>query len=142
MKTFIDFCKGIASDVDIRTMVEDQNNLPDNEKMNPIMKGTVISSNYFEGEDVPFAVELTKHIIREISQDEFENTDELNDNLSREDQDDLDEVEEVLEDVWNSDIPIGLSCYISEALYKKNLKDLTDDEASIIKVLTIYSMIL
>jgi hypothetical protein len=123
MKTFIDFCKGIASDVDIRTMVEDQNNLPDNEKMNPIIK---------ESADI-IILELQYKISRVDSltlgyiQDAFE---------------DLDEVEEVLEDVWNSDIPIGLSCYISEALYKKELKDLTDDEASIIKVLTIYSMIL
>ena len=123
MKTFIDFCKGIASDVDIRTMVEDQNNLPDNEKMNPIIK---------ESADI-IILELQYKISRVDSltlgyiQDAFE---------------DLDEVEKVLEDVWNSDIPIGLSCYISEALYKKNLKDLTDDEASIIKVLTIYSMIL
>ncbi|SHH13006.1 TPR repeat [Butyrivibrio fibrisolvens DSM 3071] len=66
-------------------------------KKNTIMKGTVISSDYFEGENVPFAVEVTKHIIREISQDEFENTDELNENLSREDQDDLDEVEDLIE---------------------------------------------
>lgn len=123
MKTFINFCKGIASDVDIRTMVEDQNNLPNNEKMNPIIK---------ESADI-IILELQYKISRVNSltlgyiQDAFE---------------DLDEVEEVLEDVWNSDIPIGLSCYISEALYKKKLKDLTDDEASIIKVLTIYSMIL
>ena len=33
-------------------------------KKNTIMKGTVISSDYFEGENVPFAVEVTKHIIR------------------------------------------------------------------------------
>ena len=123
MKTFIEFCKGIASDVDIRTMVEDQNNLPNNEKMNPVIK---------ESADI-IILELQYKISRVNSltlgyiQDAFE---------------DLDEVEEVLEDVWNSDVPIGLSCYISEALYKKNLKDLTDDEASIIKVLTIYSMIL
>lgn len=123
MKAFIDFCKGIESDVDIRTMVEDQDNLPNNEKINPIIKESadmiILELQY----KIPRLNSLTLGYI----QNAFE---------------DMDEVEEVLEDVWNSDIPIGLSCYISEALYKKKLKDLTDDEASIIKVLTIYSMIL
>jgi hypothetical protein len=123
MKAFIDFCKGIASDVDITTMVEDQDNLPNNEKINPIIKESadmiILELQY----KIPRVNSLTLGYI----QNAFE---------------DLDEVEELLEDTWNSDIPIGLSCYISEALYKKKLKDLTDDEASIIKVLTIYSMIL
>ncbi len=121
--TFLEFCRKTVSDVDIRTLVEDQDNLPENEKINPMIK---------ESADIVI-LELQYKISRANSlalnyiQDAFA---------------DLDAVEETLTEVWNSDIPIGLACYISEALYKKKLKDLTDDEASIIKVLTIYSMIL
>ena len=66
-------------------------------KKNVIMKGTVISSDFFDSDKVPFAVDRTKHIIREISQEEYENTDELSEVLTAEDQEDLEQVEDLIE---------------------------------------------
>ena len=121
--TFLEFCRKRASDVDIRTLVEDQDNLPENERINPI----VAESAKMVILELQYKITRVNSLALNYIQDAFA---------------DLDAVEETLEDVWNSNVPIGLAGYIAEALYKKKLKDLTDDEASIIKVLTIYSMIL
>ena len=121
--TFLEFCRTIASDVDIRTLVEDQDNLPENERINPI----VAESAKMVILELQYKITRVNSLALNYIQDAFA---------------DLDVVEETLEDVWNSHVPIGLAGYIAETLYKKKLKDLTDDEASIIKVLTIYSMIL
>jgi|GEM_PF-1251821 len=66
-------------------------------KKNVIMKGTIMSSDYFDSDDVPFPVEKTKHIIRAISLDEYENTDEYSEELSPEDMDDLEIAEALIE---------------------------------------------
>ena len=65
-------------------------------KKNEIVKGTVISCDFFKADEVPFAVDHTKHIVRELTQDEFERTDEINEKLSQIDQEDLLEVEELI----------------------------------------------
>ena len=121
--TFLEFCRKTASDVDIRTLVEDQDNLPKNEGINPI----VTESANMVILELQYKITRVNSLALNYIQDAFA---------------DLDAVEETLTEVWNSHVPIGLACYIAEALYKKKLKDLTDDEASIIKVLTVYSMIL
>jgi tetratricopeptide (TPR) repeat protein len=67
-------------------------------KKDTIMKGIVTSSDYYDSDKVPFAVEQTRHIIRAITQEEYETTDDMNDTLTQEDQEDLEQIEEFIED--------------------------------------------
>ncbi|WP_051226399.1 tetratricopeptide repeat protein [Butyrivibrio sp. MC2013] len=67
-------------------------------KDNVMMKGVVIMSDIFEGDKVPFPADQTKHIIRQITQEEFEKTDESGDVMTPEDREDLEQIVEILED--------------------------------------------